>query len=317
MNINASQGAAQAPRAYQRENPVLAPLILDRAGGAVLAAVKDQVFEAFDADHDGKVSAQEIAKLGNNDPDKLADKQALVSAFDRNGDGALDSGEFGASRLLDSKNLQTLLGAQDEAGVAAWLVSRADTDGDGALSAAEYAGVASSSVSSGQIGVGVEDVLDSVEEVNAWTFGATDADRDGRLSAEELAAKLEAAPQIFRFGDPSRASGALVARNDGDGDGVLSADELATAAKTRNFDPGAVDDLMRSADRNGDARLSADELWAASQRRPQPSEPDQVVGAPTLPSAGEALLARLLGSTLRSLSDQMVSELGGALNRTA
>lgn len=317
MNINASPGVAEAYRAQQRENPVLAPLTLDRAGAAMLAAVKDQVFEAFDADHDGKVSTQEIAKLGNNDPDKLADKQALVSAFDRNGDGALDSGEFGASRLLDGKNLQTLLGAQDEAGVAGWLVSRADTDGDGALSAAEYAGVASSSVSSGRIGVDGEGVLDSVEAVNAWTFGATDADQDGRLSVEELATKLEAAPQIFRFGDPSRVTGALAARNDGDGDGVLSADELATAAKAQNFDPGAVDDLMRSADRDGDARLSADELRAASQRRPQPSRLDQVEGAPALPSAGEALLARLLGSTLRSLSDQMASELGGTLNRTA
>jgi Ca2+-binding EF-hand superfamily protein len=134
----------------------------------MLAAVKDQVFKAFDADQDGKVSAQEIAKLGNNDPGKLADKQAMVSAFDRNGDGALDAGEFGASRLLDSKNLQTLLGVQDEAGVADWLIARADTDGDGALSADEYAGVASPTVRSGRI-VDGKSVWDSMEDVNAST----------------------------------------------------------------------------------------------------------------------------------------------------
>ena len=299
----------------QREGGIPAPRSLNLGGMAMLAAVKDQVFKAFDADQDGKVSAQEIAKLGNNDPDKLADKQAMVSAFDRNGDGALDSGEFGASRLLDSKNLKTLLGVQDEAGVAKWLVSRADTDGDGALSAEEYAGVASPS--SRRIGAEGESAGDSAEQVNTEVFGGTDTDQDGRLSAEELTAKLEAAPHIFRFGDSSQTAGVLAARNDGDGDGVLSADELTAAAKARNLDPTAVGDLMKSADRDGDMKLSADELRTASQRRPQMYRLDQVGDVPLPPSNSEALLARLLGSTLRSLSDQMASELGGALNRTA
>lgn len=317
MDIGASNGTAEAYRPYKGEAflPTLQPF--DRAGGAMLAAVKDQVFKAFDADQDGKVSAQEIAKLGNNDPGKLADQQAVVSAFDRNGDGALDSGEFGASRLLDSKNLETLLGVQDEAGVATWLISRADTDGDGALSAAEYAGVASPSVRSGRIGADGESAWDSVEQVNAERFGETDADQDGRLSAAELTAKLEAAPQIFRFGDSGQTAGILAARHDGDGDGVLSADELTAAAKARNLDPAAVGDLIKSADRDGDMKLSADELRAASQRRPPAFRLDQIDDAPTPPSKSEALLARLLSSTLRSLSDQTASELGGALNRKA
>ena len=317
MNVNASQGAAQAHRAYQRENTVLPPLTLDRAGSAVLAAVKDQVFEAFDADHDGKVSTQEIAKLGNNDPGKLADKQAVVSAFDRNGDGALDSGEFGASRLLDGKNLKALLGVQDEAGVADWLIARADTDGDGTLSTDEYAGVASPSIRSSRISADGESAWDSIEQVNAEMFGGTDADRDGRLSAAELAAKLEAAPQIFRFGDGSQAIDVLAARHDDDGDGVLSADELTSAAKSRNLDPTAVSDLIKSTDRDGDMKLSADELRAARQRRPPAFRPDQIGELPAPPSNSQALLARLLGSTLRSLSDQLTSELGGALNRKA
>jgi Ca2+-binding EF-hand superfamily protein len=299
----------------QREGGIPTPRLLNLGGMAMLSAVKDQVFKAFDADQDGKVSAQEIAKLGNNDPDKLADKQAMVSAFDRNGDGALDSGEFGASRLLDSKNLKTLLGVQDEAGVAKWLVSRADTDGDGALSAAEYAGVAPPS--SGRIVAEGESARDSAEQVNAEVFSGTDADQDGRLSAAELTAKLEAAPQIFRFGDSSQAIDVLAARHDDDGDGVLSADELTTAAKSRNLDPTAVSDLIKSADHDGDMKLSADELRAASQRRPQAFRPDQIGDLPAPPSNSQALLARLLGSTLRSLSDQMASELGGALNRRA
>lgn len=301
----------------QREGGIPAPRLLNLGGMAMLSAVKDQVFKTFDADQDGKVSAQEIAKLGNNDPDKLADKQAVVSAFDRNGDGALDSGEFGASRLLDSKNLKTLLGVQDEAGVAKWLVSRADTDGDGALSAAEYAGVAPPSPRSSRIGAEGESAGDLAEQVNTEVFGGIDADQDGRLSAAELTAKLEAAPQIFRFGDSSQAIDVLAARHDDDGDGVLSADELTTAAKSRNLDPTAVGDLIKSADRDGDMKLSADELRAASQRRPQAFWPDQIGDLPAPPSNSQALLARLLGSTLRSLSDQMASELGGALNRRA
>lgn len=317
MDIGASNRTAEAYRSSKGENLLLALQPLGRAGGAMLAAVKDQVFKAFDADQDGTVSAQEIAKLGNNDPGKLADKQAMVSAFDRNGDGALDSGEFGASRLLDSKNLETLLGVQDEAGVARWLVSRADTDGDGALSAAEYAGVASPSVRSGRIGADGDAVWDSVDQVNAEMFGGTDADQDGRLSAAELTAKLDVAPQIFRFGDSSQAADVLSTRHDDDGDGGLSADELTAAAKARNLDPTAVGDLIRSADRDGDMKLSADELRAASQRRPPALQPVQVGHLPAPPSNGEALLARLLDSTLRSLSDQTASELGGALNRKA
>lgn len=317
MDIGASNGPAEAYRSAKGENLLLALQPLGRAGGAMLAAVKDQVFKAFDADQDGKVSAQEIAKLGNNDPGKLADKQAVVSAFDRNGDGALDSGEFGASRLLDSKNLKTLLGVQDEAGVAQWLVSRADTDSDGALSASEYAGVASPSVRSGRIGADGDAVWDSVEQVNAEMFGGTDADQDGRLSAEELTAKLAAAPSIFRFGDSNQVAGVLAARHDDDGDGVLSADELTAAAKARNLDPTTVGDLIKSVDRDGDMKLSADELRAAGQRRPPAFQPVQVGHLPAPPSNGEALLARLLSSTLRSLSDQTASELGGALNRKA
>jgi Ca2+-binding EF-hand superfamily protein len=316
MDIGASNGTAEAYRPYKGEGLLLALQPFERAGGAMLAAVKDQVFKAFDTDQDGKVSAQEITKLGNNDPGKLADKQALVFAFDHNGDGALDAGEFGASRLLDSKNLRTLLGVQDEAGVANWLIARADTDGDGALSADEYAGVVSPTVRSARI-VDGKSVWDSMEDVNAKHFGWTDADKDGKLSADELTTKLKAAPQLYRFADASLAANALATRNDADADGALSADELTAAAKAQNLDPAAIDALMRSADGDGDAKLSVDELRAAGRRHPLLLMLDQASGAPTPPSNGEILLSRLLHSTLRGLSDQMASELGGALSRTA
>jgi len=316
MDISVTGGATADLRAFLRENRVSLPKAYDIAGGAMQLAVKDQVFKAFDADQDGKVSADEIAKLGNNGQDKLADKQALVSAFDRNGDGALDVGEFGASRLLDRENLQTLLGVQDEKGVAGWLVSRADADGDGALSLDEYAAVASTRVGSGRIGADGKAVWDPVEKVNADRFGWTDADKDGRLSVDELAAKLAAAPEIRRIGDSGQAVGVLSAAADGDGDGGVSARELAAAAKAQDLDTGPVDDLMRAADRDGDAKLSVDELRAAVQAQPRLFK----LGAaddPGAPTAGEILLARLLRSTMDSLSDRTASELGGALNRTA
>lgn len=316
MDISANGGAAADLRAFLRETRRSLPKSYDIAGGAMQLAVKDQVFKAFDADQDGKVSADEIAKLGKNGQDKLADKQALVAAFDRNGDGALDVGEFGASRLLDRENLQALLGVQDEAGVAGWLVSRADADGDGALSLDEYATIASARVGSGRIGADGKAIWDSVEKVNADRFGWTDADKDGRLSVDELAAKLAAAPEIRRIGDSGQVVGVLSAAADGDGDGGLSAEEMAAAAKAQDLDAGPVDDLMRSADRDGDAKLSVDELRAAIQEQPRLFK----LGAaddPRAPTAGEILLARLLRSTMDSLSDRTASELGGALNRTA
>jgi len=309
MSISVSNGAVQAYRASLPETRIPPSKLLDMGGMATLAAVKGQVFKAFDADHDGKVSAQEIAKLGNSDPGKLADQKALVAAFDHSDDGALDVNEFGASRLLDGENLRTLLGVQDEAGVADWLIARADADGDGALSADEYAGVASPTFRSGRVADGQDA---SIEDLVAQHFGWTDADQDGRLSSQELATKLETAPRLYRFADAGKVSSALASRHDGDGDGALSIDELTAAAKVQ--DRNAVDDLMRSADGDGDMRLSADELRAAAGRR-GPLVP--LGGAPAPPSNGDMLLSRLLHSTLRDLTDQMVSDLGGALSRTA
>lgn len=315
MDINAMRGAADDLRAFTRDIRIAPLKVYSIAGGAMQVTVKDQVFKAFDADQDGKVTAEEIAKLGNNGSDNLADRQALVSVFDRNRDGALDVGEFGSSKLLDRENLQTLLGVQDEKGVAEWLISRADADGDGALSADEYATVASSRVGSARIGADGKAVWDSVETVNANMFGLTDADKDGRLSADELAAKLEDAPQLRRLADASQAPDVLSARNDGDGDGGLSADELTKAAKAANIDTSALDDLMTSADQDGDAKLSVDELRAAARRRPELVGLNSGGGADDLPSSGEILLARLMRSTLASIGDQTVSDLGGALSR--
>lgn len=292
---------------------------LNISGMAVDGAVKQQVFKAFDADQDGLVSAEELAKLGNNDPAnpaKLADGQSMVSVFDRNGDGALDQREFGASRLLDGQNLKTLLGVQDEAGVIGWLVSRADTDGDGALSADEYATVAAPT-RAGRIDADGKAVPEAQEETNARDFGRIDADQDGRLSAEELAESLRTGPRLIQFGDNAKATNALAARNDTDGDGALSLDELSGAATAAGLASTHVAELLKAADGDGDAKLSTDELAAAAARDPRLYKLTPLGATYTPPSGGDLLLSRLLRATVNSLSDQWASDLGGALNRTA
>lgn len=288
---------------------------LNIAGMGIDGAVKQQIFKTFDADQDGLVSAEELAKLGNNGPDKLADRQATVAVFDRNGDGALDQREFGASRLLDPKNLKALLGVQDDAGVASWLVSRADGDGDGALSADEYAKVATP-MQRGRIGADGENVLEPLEEANARDFGRIDADQDGQLSIDELASNFQTGPRLLQFGDASKATTVFTARNDTDGDGALSAGELVSAAKAAGLASTDVAGLIAAADSDGDTKLSAEELATAAAKRPGAFKLEPISGLLTPPPSGDFLLARLLRATVNSLGDQLAADLGGALNRS-
>jgi len=314
--MDISRTAAATPSDPFREARLTTLKSLNISGMAVDSAVKQQVFKGFDADQDGLVSAEELAKLGNNDPAKLADTQAMVSVFDRNGDGALDQREFGASRLLDGQNLKTLLGVQDEAGVVGWLVSRADADGDGALSADEYAIVAPPSRIS-RIDADGKSVPEAQEETNARDFSRIDVDQDGRLSTEEMTESLRTAPRLIQFGDHGKATNALAARNDTDGDGALSFDELSSAATAAGAASTHVADLLKAADGDGDAKLSADELATAAARNGGLYKLTPIGAGLTPPSGGDLLLSRLLRATVNSLSDQMASQLGGALNRKA
>lgn len=314
--MDISSRSATTPSEFFRDTRLTPLKSLNISGMAIDGAVKQQVFKAFDADQDGLVSAEELAKLGNKDPAKLADPQAMISVFDRNGDGALDQREFGASKLLNGQNLKTLLGAQDETGVAGWLVSRADADGDGALSADEYATVAPPT-RAGRIDADGRSVPEAQEETNARDFGRIDVDQDGRLSTEELTESLRTGPRLIQFGDNGKATNALAARNDTDGDGALSLDELSSAATAAGLASTHVTDLLKAADGDGDAKLSADELAAAASRNPSLYRLTPIGAGFTPPSGGDLLLSRLLRATVNNLSDQMASQLGGALSRTA
>lgn len=317
MDIS-SRTTAAASGDFFRDTRLTPLQPLNIAGIGIDGAVKRQVFEAFDADRDGLVSADELAKLGNNDtatPDKLADRQATVSVFDRNGDGALDQREFGASRLLDPQNLKTLLGVQDDAGVAGWLVSRSDSDGDGALSADEYAKVATP-MQRGRIGPNGKAVWEPLEEAAARDFGRIDADQDGQLSLDELATNFQTAPRLIQFGDASKATTVFAAHNDADGDGLLSSDELSSAARAAGLAATDMAALINSADGDGDAKLSAEELATTAAQRPGLFKLTPMDGPPSPPSAGDVLLARLLRATVNSLGDQLAADLGGALNRS-
>lgn len=317
MDISSTNAAAAQADLF-RDTRFTVVKALNIAGMGIDGAVKHQVFKTFDADQDGLISVDELAKLGNNDPDKLADRQATVAVFDRNGDGALDQREFGASRLLDPQNLKALLGVQDSTGVAGWLMSRADGDGDGALSADEYAKVAAP-VQRGRIGPDGKSVSEPLEEANARDFGQIDADQDGQLSVDELASNFQTGPRLIQFGDASKATSVFTARNDTDGDGALSSDELASAAKAAGLAATDVTGLIDAADRDGDAKLSVEELATAAAQRPgavKPFPESGLLSPLTPPSSGDVLLARLLRATVNSLGDQLAADLGGALNRS-
>jgi Ca2+-binding EF-hand superfamily protein len=317
MDISSTNAAAAHGDLF-RDTRFTVVKALNIAGIGIDGAVKQQVFKTFDADQDGLVSADELAKLGNNDPDKLADRQATVSVFDRNGDGALDQQEFGASRLLDARNLKALLGVQDNAGVAGWLVSRADGDGDGALSADEYAKVAAP-MQRARIDPDGKSISESLEEANARDFGQIDADQNGQLSVDELASNYQAGPRLLQFGDAGKATSVFTARNDTNGDGALSYDELTSAAKAAGLAATDVAGLIDAADRDGDAKLSAEELAMAAAQRPgavKPFRESGLLSPLTPPSSGDVLLARLLRATVNGLGDRLAADLGGALNRS-
>lgn len=115
-------------------------------GGVML-----QMFDAIDADKDGKVTQAEID----------AHRAARVTAADANGDGLMSADELAAMRLADMTER-----AKTEA---AEMIANLDSDGDGLLSAAEMA----------------------TRPALGKLFDRADTDDDGAISRDEATAAAE------------------------------------------------------------------------------------------------------------------------------
>jgi Ca2+-binding EF-hand superfamily protein len=112
-------------------------------GGMIL-----QMFDAIDADKDGKVTQAEID----------AHRTARVTAADANGDGLMSAEELSAMRLAEMTERAKAQAAE--------MITRLDSDGDDLLSAAEMA----------------------TRPASGKPFDRADADGDGAISREEATA---------------------------------------------------------------------------------------------------------------------------------
>lgn len=197
------------------------------------------VLQALDADHDGTLSAAEIA----NAP-------AVLKSLDRNGDGQLDSLEYLPSQtdsadanpnelvkrlMVLDRNGDGVLTADEVPERLKPLMQKADANHDGKLTADELRAYAltQSQPQGRSMRGGQPTRMDPV-------LNALDADHDGILSATEIA----------------NASAALLTL-DRNGDGQLTPDELRPRQQTP---ADRVEHLLDEWDTNKDGKLSKAEM---------------------------------------------------------
>jgi Ca2+-binding EF-hand superfamily protein len=198
--------------------------------------MRTPAFLALDADHDGVISAAEIANAA-----------AALKSLDKNGDGKLTEEELrpqmgGRGRRGDEPG-ETPAPSADEM---VKMLMAFDKNGDGQLT------------------------RDEVPERMAGLFDRADADKNGILTAEEIrkAAQATAAPagrgrgegRGEGFGRSSREGGRgdgpsfmrldpILAALDTNQDGEISAEEMTAAPA-----------VLKKLDINGDGQISADEV---------------------------------------------------------
>jgi Ca2+-binding EF-hand superfamily protein len=201
-----------------------APIWAQPRGGTMM---RSPAFQALDADHDGVISAAE-----------LANASASLKSLDKNGDGKLTEDEvrpqFGEGRGGRGRG-----GRGDEPGETAGpsaddlvqTLMAFDKNGDGKLT------------------------KDELPERMQGLFDRADTNHDGVLTPDEIRKSAQSAapaqqgrgrgergPSFMRM-DP------ILAAIDTDSDGEISAAELAASAKS-----------LQKLDANGDGRLTEDEV---------------------------------------------------------
>jgi len=204
--------------------------------------MRSPAFEALDADHDGIISAAEIAHAA-----------AALKSLDKNGDGKLTEDEVrpqmgGRGRGEDRRRDSGGRGQGDEPGETPppstddmiKTLMAFDKNGDGQLT------------------------RDELPERMLGLFDRADSDHNGILTAEEIrkAAEAATAPAVRGGGEGRGARGGgrgnfpsfmrvdpILAAIDSNGDGEISSEELALAPQS-----------LKKLDINGDGQLSADEV---------------------------------------------------------
>ena len=182
--------------------------------------MRTPAFQALDADHDGVISAAELASAAT-----------ALKSLDKNTDGKLTEEEVrpqmrGGRGGRGSEPGETQGPSADEM---VQTLMAFDKNGDGRLT------------------------RDELPERMQGLFDRADADKDGVLTAEEIRKSAQSAsapagprrgegPEFMRL-DP------ILAALDTNGDGEISASEIAAAATS-----------LKTLDKNGDGQLSDDEV---------------------------------------------------------
>ena len=237
----------------------------------------------MDADGNGELSRDELgAGCGGSFGVDLSalELDALVSAFDSNGDGSVSFAEFQQAVISHLDHMQgrvtvdhvceQICAALDEQGMSALdLMSKMDRDHHG-LSHQQLRTRLRSA-----LGLALSD--ESVEAL----FRALDADNSGSVEVDELATKLsrhrgEATVRetIDAIVEWMKTNGStvldLVALFDRDGDSLLSVDELRNGlAATFALSGRDLDALVWHFDRDGDGSVALDEICQAIERARQ------------------------------------------------
>jgi Ca2+-binding EF-hand superfamily protein len=253
-------------------------------GGDVSYIRSLPILIAIDANHDGIISAEEIA----NSP-------AAIRTLDRNGDGQLTPDELmpmqrererqepdGSEEMVQmwmsfDKNHDGKISKDELPERMQGLFERADANKDGFLTPEEIRAVAKAQAAaanppepirldpiSAALDTNHDNVLSAAEINNAPAVLKTlDKNSDGQLTDDEL--RPARGPGGGR-GNPDEMLTRLFTQFDKNGDGKISRDEAAG---------GPLEEMFDRADQNKDGFLTRDEVRAAMQQRGGPNGPPE------------------------------------------
>lgn len=155
------------------EMAAMAPPPLPPRDQAPETELADALISALDTDGDGAIGSDELS-TGLTSAGSSADSSEIFSALDKNEDGVVSQDELAASLAPPPPPPQQ---AADEA-----LFSQLDTDSDGSISASELSSALQAS----------ESTSSTSTDTSAALLKVLDSDSNGGVSSDELKAALQA-----------------------------------------------------------------------------------------------------------------------------